>query len=210
METNNITLMQQARFSLSGKWGLALTTVLVYFLVAALPKNLEGIGPVVSLIISGSFAVGMAVFSLNLSRNKEARTRQIFDGFKNFGTPFKAHLLILVFVTLRLLLLILPGFMSALSYAMTFYVLADEPGLSARQAMKKSSDMMFGNRFKLLNLALRFLGLALLCIVTLGIGFLWLFPYIQVTLAKFYDDVKEQYLKEEAQFYASKKNSLIG
>lgn len=34
-------------------------------------------------------------------------------------------------------------------------------------------------------------GLALLCILTLGIGFFWLIPYTQVCMAKFYDDVKQ-------------------
>jgi hypothetical protein len=39
-------------------------------------------------------------------------------------------------------------------------------------------------------LSLRLLLLAILCILTLGIGFLWLIPYVHVTMAKFYDDVR--------------------
>jgi uncharacterized membrane protein len=37
---------------------------------------------------------------------------------------------------------------------------------------------------------LRFVGWFLLCILTFGIGFLWLSPYIQVSYAKFYEDLK--------------------
>ena len=67
METDNIILMQRARTALSGKWGLAIGTFIVYFLLTAIPKNMEGMGPIISIIISGPFAVGLAIFSLNLS-----------------------------------------------------------------------------------------------------------------------------------------------
>lgn len=48
-----------------------------------------------------------------------------------------------------------------------------------------------GNKWKLFCLGFRFFGWALLCILTLGIGFLWLFPYMIVSFAQFYDDLKE-------------------
>jgi uncharacterized membrane protein len=50
--------------------------------------------------------------------------------------------------------------------------------------------MMYGFKWKYFCLALRFLGWAILCLFTLGIGFLWLIPYMQVSFANFYDDVK--------------------
>ena len=136
------------------------------------------------------FALGLAIFSLAISRNQDARLEQIFEGFKNFSTTLKAYLLILVYVLLNLLLLIVPGIVTALSYSMTFYLLADNTNLTAREAMEKSKQLMDGNKLKLFYMCLRFFGLALLCILTLGIGFLWLFPYMQVSLAKFYDDIK--------------------
>jgi len=49
---------------------------------------------------------------------------------------------------------------------------------------------MDGYKWKYFCLGLRLLGWALLCVLTLGIGFLWLIPYAQVSVAKFYDDVK--------------------
>jgi uncharacterized membrane protein len=56
---------------------------------------------------------------------------------------------------------------------------------------------MDGNKWKYFCLCCRFIGWALLCILTLGIGFLWLFPYIYVSMAKFYDDVKAQLAAKE-------------
>jgi len=49
---------------------------------------------------------------------------------------------------------------------------------------------MDGHKEKLFYLCLRFFLLAILCLLTLGIGFLWLVPYVHVTMAKFYEDVK--------------------
>ncbi len=196
MITQNIEITNKARQSLSGNWVLAISTCVVYIIITSLPNNMDGFGTISSLIISGPFAVGLALFSLSLSRRKKAKFNQIFKGFRLFSTAFKAHFLILVFVILKLFLLIIPGIFAALSYSVTFYVLADNPSLTAKQAMKQSEKMMFGHRFQLVNMALHFLGLALLCIVTLGIGFLWWFPYVNVSMAKFYDEVKNDYYEE--------------
>ena len=73
---------------------------------------------------------------------------------------------------------------------MTFYILADDNTIGAMEAINLSKKMMYGYKWKFFGLILRFFGLALLCILTLGIGFLWLIPYINITIAKFYDDIK--------------------
>jgi uncharacterized membrane protein len=143
-----------------------------------------------TLIIGGPFALGAAIFSLSISRGKEARLEQIFQGFNSFSTAFIAYLLVILYVLLWALLLIVPGIIAALGYSMTFYILADDPLIKPQDALKKSKSMMDGYKLKLFYLVLRFFLLALLCILTLGIGFLWLIPYVHVTMAKFYDDIK--------------------
>ncbi|HEU4718455.1 MAG TPA: DUF975 family protein, partial [Bacteroidia bacterium] len=144
-----------------------------------------------SLFIAGPFALGAAMFSLSISRGKEAKLEQIFQGFNRYTTSLAAYLLIVAYVLLWLLLLIVPGIIAALSYSMTFYILADDPTIKAEDALKKSKAMMDGHKLKLFYLYLWFLLLGLLCILTLGIGFLWLIPFANVTTAKFYDDIKE-------------------
>jgi uncharacterized membrane protein len=85
-----------------------------------------------------------------------------------------------------------PGIIAAISYSMTFYIMSEDNSISGTAAIDKSKKMMDGYKMKYFYLCLRFLGLALLCILTLGIGFLWLMPYIYVTCAKFYDDINVQ------------------
>ena len=93
-------------------------------------------------------------------------------------------------IFLWFLLLIVPGIVAALSYSMTFYILADEPDINAKEALEKSKIMMDGHKMDLFLLGLSFIGWALLCILTLGIGLLWLIPYMNVSAAKFYQDRK--------------------
>jgi len=190
MNTENIILMREARESLKGKWGLAIGTFVIHSLITGAAGAIEPPGSIISLLIGGPFALGAAIFSLSISRGKEARLEQIFQGFKNFGTALGAYLLMVLYVLLWTLLLVVPGIIAALSYSMTFYILTDEPSIKSTDALKKSKKMMDGYKLKLFYLCLRFFLLALLCVLTLGIGFLWLIPFINVTMAKFYDDVR--------------------
>ncbi len=57
---------------------------------------------------------------------------------------------------------------------------------------------MYGYKWKFFCLNLRFLGWAILCLFTLGIGFLWLIPYMEISFAKFYDDINGRQAAEEA------------
>ncbi|MCF1778573.1 DUF975 family protein [Lactobacillus jensenii] len=73
---------------------------------------------------------------------------------------------------------------------MTFYILEDmhkagkEVGVT--EAITKSRQMMKGHKFQLFVLDLSFIGWGILATLALGIGWLWLVPYIQTTKAEFY------------------------
>lgn len=190
MKTENVELMQMAKESLRGKWGLAIGTFVVYILIVGVLQAIPVVGAIASLIISGPMALGITIFSMSLSRNEEARLEQIFDGFKHFSVALVAYLLMILYILLWLLLLIVPGIIAGLSYSLTFFIIAEDRTISAQDALRKSKAMMEGYKLKLFYLGLRMFLLALLCILTLGIGFLWLMPYANVTMVKFYEDVK--------------------
>ncbi len=191
MVKENKELMLEAREALSGKWGLAVITFFVYSLLLAILSVIPFFGTLAVLLIAGPMAVGIAIFSLKISRNENAKFEQIFEGFGNYGTTLGAYLLMVLFIFLWMLLLIIPGIIAAISYSQTFYILADDDsGLDSMGALSKSKEMMNGYKWKYFCLGLRFIGWALLCILTFGIGFLWLTPYIQISNAKFYEDLK--------------------
>ena len=176
--------MRQAREALDGRWGLAIGVFLLFILISSCI-------PGVNIIISGPMTVGMAGFSLKLSRRQQADVPDLFTGFNNFWNALLAYLLIIVFVVLWSLLLIIPGIIAAISYSQTFYILSENPSIDPSDAIDKSKEMMYGYKAKYFRLCLNFFGWALLCCLTLGIGFFFLIPWMQVTFAGFYDDLKK-------------------
>jgi uncharacterized membrane protein len=200
-KTENRTLMYQARESLKGFWILAVITFLVYILVLTIPQFIPKIGGLVSLLISGPMWLGLCIFALAISRKQDPRCEQLFLGFKRFGVSLGAYLLQAIFIILWAILLIIPGIIAALSYSMTFFIIADDDSTGPLEAIRKSKKIMYGNKWKFFCLNLRFIGWGLLCLLTLGIGFLWLSPYIFVSFAKFYDDIiKEHEAGDEKEF----------
>ena len=190
MMMENKELMAEARASLSGNWGLAVGTFLVFMIIVGSIQLIPTIGDVLFLFIAGPMSVGISMFSLSLSRNENARLEQIFEGFRNYGTVLGAYLLMAVFIILWALLLIIPGIIAAIAYSQTFYILAEDDTIGSMEALRKSKEMMNGYKWKYFCLGLRFIGWVLVCVLTLGIGVLWLSPYIQVSYAKFYEDLK--------------------
>ena len=91
------------------------------------------------------------------------------------------------------MLFIFPGIVKIFSYAMTPFILEENPELSANDAIDRSRAMMKGHKFDLFWLLLSFIGWFILALLTLGIGGLWLQPYMQTSVAAFYEDVKADY-----------------
>ena len=91
------------------------------------------------------------------------------------------------------LLFIIPGIVKAFSYSMTPFILDEYPELTPVEAIHRSRMMMKGHKFDLFWLYLSFIGWAILSVITCGIGFLWLAPYIQTAEAAFYEEVKAEY-----------------
>lgn len=185
--------MKSARESLRGKWGIAVSGFLIYCILSFSLGAIPIIGPIIALIIGGPLTLGLAIFSLAIARRSDVRIELIFEGFQDFSRALVAYLLVAIFILLWLLLLIIPGIIAAFSYALTFYIMADDKSISARDAISKSKKMMNGYKWKLFCLYLRFIGWFILGILSLFIGFLWIGPYLQISVAKFYEDVKANY-----------------
>ena len=113
-------------------------------------------------------------------------------GFQEYSRILTTKLLQAVYTFLWSLLLLIPGIIKHYSYAMTDYILKDEPELCNNAAIERSMAMMEGNKMKLFLLDLSFIGWAILCLFTFGIGFFVLQPYVQVSHAAFYEDLKAQ------------------
>lgn len=142
------------------------------------------------LVLGSVVGVGYARFQLNLTdRNWTPTVGTLFSCFDNWKTTLATRLLKGLYVSLWTLLLIVPGIIASYSYSMTDYLLAEHPEMTAREAIRRSKEMMKGNRGRLFCLQISFIGWGILSALTLGIGNLWLTPYRQAAQAAFYLDL---------------------
>lgn len=190
---SNAEIRESARKQLVGRWGPAILAYFIITIIVGLPGAIPDVGWVITLLIAGPFTLGQTIYSIKFKRGEQVFIENIFDGFKRFSAAFVLQILISLFVLLWSLLLIVPGVIAYLGYSQAFYILNDNPGLTATEALNRSKEMMKGYRGKLFMLQLSFLGWGILCILTLGIGFLWLVPYMNISFANFYDNLKNSH-----------------
>lgn len=185
----NGELRERAREQLEGNWGQAALTYLVYSVIMGAAAGAAGIG---NLIVGGPIELGFTRYALQLKRLKHGQIEDLFTGFRHFENSLVLYLVRTIFVALWSLLLIIPGIIAALRYSMAMYILHDDPEMTGMAALRKSAEMTQGYKGRLFAMYLGFIGWAILCIPTLGIGFLWLVPYIKVTEANFYEGLKAE------------------
>ena len=196
-----------ARAKMTGKWAtLALVTFIVSLILGVCTSSYSTIssgsfttvcftslGTIAALVLNGPFELSQNKIALNVMRGKDVTIEMTFDGFKNFVNAFLLELVNSIFIFLWSLLFVIPGIIKELSYSMSFYLLADNPGLTQDQAREKSIAMMNGNKWRLFCLRISFIGWYLLCVITCGILLFWVIPYVKCAEAEFYRDlIKEQ------------------
>jgi uncharacterized membrane protein len=162
----------------------------------------NGINFAALLLFMPVYEAGFCIsFLLFIRGDKKNLIPKAFIPFNEYGRYLGTMLLVGIYTFLWSLLLIIPGIVKGLSYSMTAFILKDNQELSYNEAIEQSMDMMNGYKWKLFVLILSFIGWGLLCVLTIGIGFLWLIPYMQITQVAFYEDIKAEY---------ETKNNVIG
>ena len=161
------------------------------FILASLPIIIiASLFAAVIYFALGSFiGVGYAKFNLNLVDKKNAAFETLFEYFSHWKTTTIARLLRALYVFLWSLLFIIPGIVAGFSYAMTDYILAENPELTADEAISQSKSLMMGNKWRFFCLQFSFIGWDILATLAFGIGHLWLTPYKQAAYAAFYREV---------------------
>ena len=163
--------------------GAYLVGAAIYIILAAL------VFAAIHLLLGSVVGVGYAGFNLELIDRGDAGFSYLFKYFPHWSNAVCTRLLKTVYEFLWSLLLIVPGIIASYSYAMTDYILAEHPELTAGEAIAASKEMMSGNRWRLFCLQMSFIGWAILCALTMGIGNLWLNPYRNAATAAFYREI---------------------
>ena len=161
--------------------------------------SLAGLLGIVSFILGGTVELGYAKFLLKQYDRKQLQFSDLFSQFERFGTGFAQKFLRTLFTVLWSLLFIIPGIVKGLSYAMTPFILEEHPEMTASEAIKASMRLMDGHKMDLFILGLTFIGWQILACLTMGIGFLFLNPYMNAAYAAFYRSISTG--RQEARAY---------
>lgn len=239
-------IRKEAREALSGKWGKAISIILIYLALSFLVGLLEGlckksmpilynIIDIVYSIISIPIGFGLIISFMKLKRNETISVFSFLkDGFVRFGKAFGVCLytilkmllpcicLFLVFILLivltifnihfngnALVIVLLTLFSVSLYiatlvyvasrgflYVIAFHIAYDNPDLSSKDCVLKSETFMKGNRGNYFLLELSFIGWIILTGFSLGIGLLWLVPYMAMSTVCFYEKVSKTKSKQ--------------
>jgi len=193
----------QAKESLKGRWLLIIGVTLIHFLLTGWTsvnsiielrtgENYFLLFSIPSLLIGCFLSVGLAKFHLEFANpNGEPKIQLLFSFFKIYFKTLGLALLTTIVIFLGFLLLIVPGIIASFALSQCSYILAEDPEISIIDCMKKSMQLMKGRKFDYFVLQLSFIGWGLLSILTLGIGFLFLIPYQNMTFTYFYINAKE-------------------
>lgn len=193
-----IALATVTSFSYTQRGSLAVRTDLNKLIAQAngLSGLLAGCGVIFMIlyfVVGSPLRISFARTYLDLTHDEKPKFSGLGFGFKNCWEQsvllnfFKG-----LFLFLWTLLFVIPGIIKSYSYSMTNYIMADEPDISALDAITKSRKLMSGHKFSLFILDISFFFWYLLAAITFGIANIYIKPYIEATKANFYLKVKEE------------------
>ncbi len=198
----NAEYRAQARAALKGNWTQPVVAVLLVsficsgiggcFSYAIIDRPwLSSLSILIAMPLNYALIVSLLLFFRGQKDTCIESTFRI--AFKPYSRALLVELFKSLMIVLGLVLLIVPGIILDLAYSMAEFIAHDEPEISEAEALRRSRRMMKGHKWQLFCLELSFIGWILLSLVfTLGIGLLWVVPYMCEAMAAFYEDLKQE------------------
>ena len=154
-------------------------------------------GSLITVFVAGPVSVGEKRYFLEGTQYR-FDINNIMHGFTcgKYLNVVGAILLTNIFTVLWTLLFIIPGIIKAYAYAMTPYILAENPNIKPTQAINLSCRMTKGHKMELFVLGLSFIGWYLLGALAFGIGTAFVVPYDRATHAQFYLALRSEALNK--------------
>ena len=193
-------LKQQAKEQLKGNLGMLFLCTLIVTAISFVIALIPVVGTVATYIIAPPLSLGLIMVYLSVTYGEKVEIGTLFNGFQCFGKSILLYILITIFTLLWSLLFIIPGIIKAYSYSMAFYILAENPDMTAKEALNESKLIMNGHKMELFVLQLSFISWILRTCITFGIVGIYVYPYMQLTTTNFYHNIKR---KEEPVYEAA-------
>lgn len=137
-------------------------------------------------ILMMPLGIGTTAFFVSLIENENFEAKDLFKYYHDFVKIIGVTVLMGLIVMLGYICFIIPGIILTLSYSLVPIILIKKPELGIVETLKYSREKMQGHKLDAFVLGLSFIGWAILGTLTVGILYIWLFPYMQLTFTKFY------------------------
>lgn len=156
------------------------------------------------------FVTAMSFTALDLMRNRDQKislSHLLFRCFnsKYFWMVLGVDVLTYLAVTIGTMLLIIPGILLSYGLTQAYLVLYDARERGVRvdlfNVLAESYRMMRGYKFDYFVLQLSFIGWYLLVVITGGLAYFWVGPYMTFTNATFYEHVRTRYERDFKQSF---------
>lgn len=137
---------------------------------------------IIQIIVAAILEVAAINVYIKMSRSPEPVSLKTFiEGMNNWARALLASLWQALWIFIWTLVFIIPGIIKAYAYSQMFFIVAEYKNVSVTKAMRISMIITHGHKWDLFVMELSFIGWALLATLTLGIGYFWLIPYMQMT-----------------------------
>ena len=137
---------------------------------------------------------GVLVYEVKLVRKKPYELKEIFAHYSKFWPIFCLSFLVGLFTFLWSLLLLIPGIIAAISYSQAMLLMVDGEN-DPMECIKQSKAMMYGYKWDYFVFHLSFILWYLLGLVTFGLAFIYVGPYVQVAEILYYEELRKVHKK---------------
>lgn len=145
----------------------------------------------ITLLFAGVITTGLNTFLLKIVKNSGIpEIKDLFSHFNIYLKTLGLYILIAVISSIGFILLIVPGIILLIMFSQSFFILAEDPSKTIKDCMLESKEMMYGHKSEYFVLQLSFIGWYFLVIITLGLASFWVNPYVQITNANYYLQIK--------------------
>ncbi len=146
---------------------------------------------VIYLVISTILQFGYSSYCLKVAnRDGSMSYGDLFSSVRYLLKAIGLTLMISVFVLLWCILLVIPGIIAAYSYSQAIFIMVENPNKGIMQCIRESKEMMAGHKMEYFILELSFFFWMLLGGVTCGLAYIYVYPYMTVTFANYYNSLK--------------------
>ena len=178
---------RRALDTLKNRWGEAIVVSLLYSIILSALSAVIGVG---GLLFGSILLIGYYTIQIEAMKNKKFTIEKIISGLngETIGTRIILSVIKNLYIFLWSLLFIIPGIVKSYAYILSEFIALENPEMSASECLRKSQEMMDGHKKELFILDLSFIGWHILCVLSFGIGYLFLNPYIIQTRVQYIDE----------------------